>query len=199
MESMAPGQRGLNMLAALSLGGFHGFMPDRRSDRPNAGEHLARQAAARRSPVLQALAADVLIVDDDAQDADVVTSMLRALFGSHIKTRHAKSLPLALAAVSERAPRLIVLDDILPPGDRADGSAAVLRAHGYCGPIVVVSGVYDPTRAAKLRAAGLADFVAKDDLNGVRLAEVMELAADGRRFRRVAAAVGERRKPEFGR
>ena len=103
-------------------------------------------------------------------DARAVGALLRGAFGRDVQVRHATSLLRARNMLLERVPELIILDDILPPRDRAETSIAALREARFAGSIVVVSGGLTRIRTQALRAAGATGVIHKDDLNTTELA-----------------------------
>jgi len=116
---------------------------------------------------------DVLVVDDEAPDADRLRATLRVMFGYDVEVRHAATLGTAVDCVLKSQPQLIFLDDILKPSDRATDTIPFLRRAGYEGPIIVISGQVTKKRHVELLAAGATDVIHKDDLDSVRLGEAL--------------------------
>lgn len=116
---------------------------------------------------------DVLVVEDEALDADRMFATLRVMFGYDVEVRLASTLAAAVDAVLARLPELVFLDDILKPSDDASQTIPFLRRAGFTGPIVVVSGQATRTRRLALMAAGASDVIHKDDVDSVRLTETL--------------------------
>jgi DNA-binding response OmpR family regulator len=112
-----------------------------------------------------------LIVEDSQTDGNTLSALLRSAFGRDVSIRHASSMMRAKNMLLERMPDLVVLDDIMPPKDRADTSIPSLRHAGVVGPIVVVSGEMTRVRRLKLLQAGANEVLHKDDLNVMSLVE----------------------------
>jgi CheY-like chemotaxis protein len=115
--------------------------------------------------------ADILVIDDNMIDARSVSALVRSAFGRETEVRHAGSLMRAKNMLLERMPALIILDDFLPPTDRAESSIGHLRQSNFSGPVIVVSGQMTRLRRLALLQAGATGVVHKDDLNATALAE----------------------------
>ena len=116
---------------------------------------------------------DILIIDDSALDARAMSAIARGVFGRDVPLRHATSLARGINMLLERMPDLILLDDILPPRDRAESSIAQLRKANYTGTIVIISGELTRMRKLALREAGADGMIHKDDLNASSLIEAL--------------------------
>lgn len=139
----------------------------------SGGDFLAKKSAVTKIRKSLPQVSDVLIVEDEASDADRLGATLRVIFGYEIAVRCAATLGSAIDCVLARKPELVFLDDVLKPSDTAVQSIPFLRRAGYAGPIVVVSGQVSRTRRADLLAAGATDVIHKDDVDSVRLAEAL--------------------------
>lgn len=117
---------------------------------------------------------DALIVDDEALDSDRLLATLRVMLGYEVLVRRANSVDRMLFEVTEKQPDLVFLDDILKPSDDATKSLPLLKAANYIGPIVVISGQVTKTRRATLMGLGAFDVIHKDDVDSVRLTEVLQ-------------------------
>jgi CheY-like chemotaxis protein len=144
---------------------MHAVSPDEPVDflRHKSGVHKSRIAAAQ--------IADILIVEDSQIDGKTMSALLRSAFGRDVTIRHATSLIRAKTMLLERMPDLVVLDDIMPPKDRADTSIPYLRQNGVAGLVIVVSGEMTRVRRLKLLHAGANEVLHKDDLNVMSLLE----------------------------
>lgn len=116
---------------------------------------------------------DVLLIEDEAFDADRLAATLRVIFGYDIDVRHASTLTRGIDCVLERLPQIVFLDDVLKPSDTAIQSIPFLRRAGYDGPIVVVSGQVTSKHAFDLKDVGATDVIHKDDVDSVRLGEAL--------------------------
>lgn len=119
---------------------------------------------------------EVLVIEDDAALLDVMSAQLRT---TGLRVRTARSGWTALAAVSDRAPALIILDIDLPDLD-GFGVVAELRNHPACRrvPLLVYTGM-DLTATQRHRLElGPTRFLMKTRLsNGELLAVVERLLA----------------------
>lgn len=142
---------------------------------PTSGaDHLDKKSSLNKSrdgmPKLQ----DVLVVDDESMDIKRLRATLHLMFGYEIEVRDAATLSGAIGEVMKRPPQLIVLDDDLKlSSDRTCESIPYLRRIGYEGPIVVVSGIATRSRRKDLMEAGAAEVLHKDDVDSVRINEVL--------------------------
>jgi response regulator of citrate/malate metabolism len=147
------------------------------------GDFLARKSDATKIRQSLPPVHDVLIVEDEAFDADRLKATLHVMLGYDLTIRRASTLGSALDCVILRKPGIVFLDDYLKPNDNASQTIPFLQRAGYSGPIVVVSGEADRQRRAVLMAAGACDVIHKDDLDSVRVAEALARAfkTDGKR------------------
>lgn len=130
-----------------------------------SGVMLARQSLPKLN--------DIVVVDDEAIDADRMFATLRVMFGYEFTMRRAATANAAIDAVIAIKPDLLFLDDILKPSDDAAQTIPFLRRAGYDGPIIVISGQVTRSRRATLFAAGATDVIHKDDVDSVRLTEAL--------------------------
>lgn len=137
------------------------------------GDFLAKKSDVTKLRQAVPALTDVLVVDDEAPDADRIRATLRVMFGYDVEVRHAATLGSAVDCVLNRKPQLVFLDDILKPSDRATDTIPFLRRAGYEAPIVVISGQVTKKRRLELMNAGATDVIHKDDLDSVRLGEAL--------------------------
>ncbi len=111
---------------------------------------MSRQAA--KPPRL------VLLVEDDPDDARMVFVGLAGMPGLAIC--HVRDGAAALDAMDTMTPSLVLLDQCLPD---MTGVSLVqrLRAGGYVGPVIMVSGAREDRIVASALEAGANDFVGK--------------------------------------
>jgi CheY-like chemotaxis protein len=145
-------------------------------DRAIGSSHLTKRSDLANSRARHELPHDILIVDDEALDAERLTATLRVLYGYQVSIRWACSIGDALDGLAEKQPCLTFLDDILKPSADAFLSIPELRRAGYEGPIIVVSGAVTQSRRTRLIAGGATDVIHKDDVDSVRVAEAVDRA-----------------------
>lgn len=143
-------------------------------ERATAGSgHLAKRADLAHTRAKQGAPQSILIIEDEAIDAERLTATLRVLFGYLAEIRWARSLSDAVVAINEQKPCVTFLDDILKPSGNASQTIPQLRHAGYKGPIIVVSGEVTHTRRSRLLTDGASDVIHKDDVDSVRVAEAL--------------------------
>lgn len=148
----------------------------KRIGRTTGSGHLAKRSNLASARAKHGLPGEILIIDDEALDAERLTATLHVLFGYQVPIRWACSLGDALDSLAENPPSLAFLDDILKPSADAFLSIPELRRAGYHGPIIVVSGAVTQSRRTQLLAGGAADVIHKDDVDSVRVAEAVDRA-----------------------
>lgn len=149
--------------------------------RQGAGsEILARRHAAATSANPREWVRDVLIVEDDAIDADRMRATLHIILGRSITYRHAETLASAVDCVLERVPDMVFLDDYLKPDDNARETIPYIRRAGYEGPILVISGELNRQRQAELIECGADAVLHKDEVDSAVITEALSLLATGR-------------------
>lgn len=144
-----------------------------KSSTGSGGDFLERKSGIMRERGALPKLNDILVVDDEAIDADRMFATLRVMFGYEFTMRRAATAGAAIDAVIAAKPDLLFLDDILKPSDDAAHTIPYLRRAGYAGPIVVISGQVTRTRRVALLAAGATDVIHKDDVDSVRLTEAL--------------------------
>ncbi len=137
------------------------------------GNHLAKKSELVRARTKLGKFRDILIVEDEAHDAERLSATLRVLFGYETQIRWASTLGDAVDRVIELKPCVIFLDDILKPSATASQAIPLLRNAGYDGPIIIVSGQVTHARRSGLLADGASDVIHKDDVDSVRVAEAL--------------------------
>jgi CheY-like chemotaxis protein len=138
--------------------------------------HLAKRNDLASARAKHGRPGEILIIDDEALDAERLTATLHVLFGYQVLIRWACSLGDAIDSLPERQPCIIFLDDILKPAGDALLSIPDLRRAGYAGPVIVVSGAVTQSRRTRLMAVGASDVIHKDDVDSVRVAEAVARA-----------------------
>ena len=133
-----------------------------------------KKAASWRAKQRMSGLKDVVVVDDENIDSDRMQATLRVMFGYEVVVRRAATIGAAIDLVMAKSPDVLFLDDILKPSDDASQTIPFLRRAGYSGPIVVISGQVTRTRRSVLTAAGANEVIHKDDVDSVRLTEVLQ-------------------------
>ena len=140
----------------------------------SGGDFLDKKSGLTKSLKKMPQLTNVLVVDDCSTDIKRLRATLHLMFGYEIDVREANTLSSAIDQVLKHKPQLILLDDNLElSADRACDSIPYLRRVGYEGPIVVVSGVATRRRRMDLMKAGAAEVLHKDDIDSVRINEVL--------------------------
>jgi DNA-binding NarL/FixJ family response regulator len=137
------------------------------------GSHLAKTSQLVAARVKLGPARDVLVIEDETQDAERLAATLRVIFGYELRVHLASSPSEAVDKVVESKPSLVFLDDILKPSANALQTMPLLRGAGYEGPIIVISGEVTHSRRSSLLAGGASDVIHKDDVDSVRVAEAI--------------------------
>lgn len=110
------------------------------------------------APADAALAAQVLVADDDAGTRSLMRAAMRKLgFGVTL----AAGGQAALQAFRQEAPAIVLLDVDMPDMDGYAVCDALRRQAGDLLPIVMVTGMDDPASVEHAYAAGATDFIAK--------------------------------------
>ncbi|MCH9808351.1 MAG: response regulator [Alphaproteobacteria bacterium] len=144
------------------------------SSSTSGGDFLDKKSGLNKSVGDLPKLKDVLIVDDESRDIKRLRATLHLLHGYDLKIRDASTLSAAIDEVMKGHPELVLLDDNLElSNDRANDSIPFLRRVGYEGPIVVISGVATRKRRLDLMAAGAAEVLHKDDVDSVRINEIL--------------------------
>lgn len=139
----------------------------------SGGDFLAKKSNVRLARQGAPNLTDVVVVEDENLDADRMFATLRVMFGYDVKVRRAATIAKAVDLVMAQQPEIIFLDDILKPSDDASQTIPYLRRAGFEGPIVVVSGQVTRQRRSVLLTAGATEIIHKDDVDSVRLTEVI--------------------------
>ena len=127
------------------------------------------------------MAADILIVDDEADIRELIAGILQ---DEGYETRLARNSDAALAALADRRPSLIVLD-IWLQGSKLDGLdlLTVIRERHPELPVVIISGHGNIETAVSAIKRGAYDYIEKP-FNADRLILVVGRALEASRLRR---------------
>jgi DNA-binding NarL/FixJ family response regulator len=116
---------------------------------------------------------NIMVVDDTEQDARHVTVVMRLLLGADITVTSHRYLAKAVAELQKSMPDLLILDDHLPPMDRAETSLKAIQRFGFTGPFIIMTGMLDRQRRIELEKLGPLGLIHKDDLDSFSLSEVL--------------------------
>lgn len=116
----------------------------------------------------------VLIVDDNPDDFELMSSLLRSI-AQRVESERVETAA-QMAAALERGPWDAVLVDWLMPQFDAPAALALLRAIPGAPPCIVVSGIPGESVAVTSIKLGAADFVRKDEMQQLPFALERELA-----------------------
>jgi two-component system nitrogen regulation response regulator NtrX len=135
------------------------------------------------------MAADILIVDDEADIRELIAGILQ---DEGYETRLAHNSDAALAAIADRRPSLIVLD-IWLQGSRHDGLELlnIIKEHHAELPIVIISGHGNIETAVTAIKRGAYDYVEKP-FKADRLLLILGRALENSRLRRENEELRER-------
>jgi CheY-like chemotaxis protein len=144
----------------------------------SANDRVGRDYLTRRSWLIKhagdaVLIADVVIVDDSTLDTERMASSLRLMFGRDVSVRVATTVSGMSALLRDKHPDLLIVDDHLSQGQRAETTLASAGIRGYQGPIFIVTGLLTRQRMVELRKLGAVDVIHKDDLDSTRLREAV--------------------------
>lgn len=104
----------------------------------------------------------ILLVEDDASDANLLRYSLRATEGAAFDITWVKSLSEAQRYLHEHEPDIVLLDLTLPDSSGLETVQAGRLAAGAL-PIIVLTGHNDPEFALQTLAAGAQDYLIKGD------------------------------------
>jgi diguanylate cyclase (GGDEF)-like protein len=118
----------------------------------------------------------ILFVDDDEADAEILRRMLDEIVKGEFTFRHCSDPDSAHLYLSQGHVNLVLVDYRL---NKETGVGAIqgMRACGYEGRIIGITGYGDEYVAAKLIRAGADDYISKKDLSPKKLQELLEDAS----------------------
>jgi DNA-binding NtrC family response regulator len=119
----------------------------------------------------------IVIIDDDPRDLQHMASIADTWDSAGLQIDCFQSLLEAIGHIRRTKPDLVLLDDNLAAGERAEGSLEKMRRAEYAGPVAIISGAATPGRREGLVRAGVISFVDKDELDGPGLKLLLEMAA----------------------
>ena len=122
---------------------------------------------------------NVAIVDDNDQDATHIAALIHLLLGRDVVVKRYKVVATAIFGIQKSMPDLVILDDYIPPLDRAESSVSSIRRFGFAGPFIVISGNLSRGRERDLAKLEPLGMIHKDEINSFTLTEVLvRLAVD---------------------
>jgi diguanylate cyclase (GGDEF)-like protein/PAS domain S-box-containing protein len=133
----------------------------------------------------------VLIVEDSADDADLMSAELRQA-GIEVLAERVENAEEMRAALAKQ-PWDLILSDFRLPRFNARQALELLQKTGVDIPFIAVSGAIGEVTAVELMRAGAHDYVMKDNLTRLPAAVTREIkeAQDRREHRRAAEALRE--------
>jgi CheY-like chemotaxis protein len=115
----------------------------------------------------------IMVIDDDERDSRHVSVVLQMLLGPAVTITTYRYLAKAVAELQKHQPDLVILDDHLPPMDRAETSAKALHRFGFRGPLIIMTGMLDRARRLELEKLNPLGLIHKDDLDSLSISEVL--------------------------
>jgi DNA-binding NarL/FixJ family response regulator len=133
---------------------------------------VRKSELAKRMQLLPPLR-NIMVIDDSEQDARHVEVVLKMLLGPQMVVTSHRYLAKAVAELQRNMPDLVILDDHLPPMDRAETSHKALQRFGFRGPFIIMTGMLDRARRLELDKLGPLGMIHKDDMDSFSLSEVL--------------------------
>jgi diguanylate cyclase (GGDEF)-like protein/PAS domain S-box-containing protein len=134
---------------------------------------------------------DVLLVEDNSQEAEIVRLYLSKRYSLNYSIRHVRTIAQASEAIAERLPDLILLDLHLPDTKGLDGFSA-LSAEARGTPIVILTNCNEERTAASAVRAGAQDYLIKREVNAALLHRAILYAIERQRAERELLKLQER-------
>ncbi|MEM9561396.1 MAG: hybrid sensor histidine kinase/response regulator [Actinomycetota bacterium] len=137
---------------------------------------------------------DVAVLEDDAQDAELLCRTLRQAWTADVRISVFPELVQLERALCRSRPDVVFCDLGLPDADGIEVVERVVSSAGQA-PVVVLTGNDDPTIPVLALRSGAQDYLVKDSLMAESLARALRYAlarsfADGQ-IRRIAAELQE--------
>ncbi len=120
------------------------------------------------------------MIDDDAEDIDIVRGMLERIPVWTVDLQSCLEARTAPAASMQRKPDLILLDYSIGETSGLEILPA-LRAAGYKGPVILLSGMGRQEFASMVNA-GITDLLSKNELSSLTLYHAITLALEKRQI-----------------
>jgi CheY-like chemotaxis protein len=139
------------------------------SSSARAAEHLALSSFLRKRVQSECLSPAVLVVDNSSIDACLILVPLRRLLGVDATIVIVESIAAMKGALEQRTFDVIVLDDHMDGGARAETTLPLIRAHQSTVPVILVAHLLTRLRKSQLNQMGCVGVFEKEDLNSVVL------------------------------
>ena len=135
---------------------------------------------------------DVLLVEDNAQEAEIVRLYLAKRYSRPYTIRHVKTVARALDELSIGSlPSVILLDLHLPDAKGLDGFERIARlAPGV--PVIILTNFNEEKTAAQAVRAGAQDYLVKREVNAALLHRAILYAIERQRSERALIKAKER-------
>lgn len=124
----------------------------------------------------------VLLVEDSAADAELITRSLEFASGRRWPIEHVPTLTRARERLAEARYGTVLVDYRLPDGSAQDLVAEMKQLGDYA-PVIVITGLRDEALARAMLGLGAEDYVSKDDLDGQVLLRAITYACARHRMR----------------
>lgn len=105
----------------------------------------------------------IVVIDDDAGDAELLRRSLAQMPGFHFDFRYCGNTQVGRAVLRDRPASVVFLDHRLGAEDGLEALREI-RLSGFLGPIIAVTGQGDENVVADLMRSGADDYIAKADL-----------------------------------
>jgi diguanylate cyclase (GGDEF)-like protein/PAS domain S-box-containing protein len=137
-------------------------------------------------------AIDVLLVEDNPQEAEIVRLYLAKRFAHNYQIRHVRSIAAALAELSTGPrPSVILLDLHLPDTKGLDGFRHVSGLAGGA-PVIILTNCNEEKTAAMAVRNGAQDYLIKREVNAALLHRAILYAIERQRAEQALVKVKER-------
>jgi diguanylate cyclase (GGDEF)-like protein/PAS domain S-box-containing protein len=135
---------------------------------------------------------DVLLVEDNPQEAEIVRLYLAKRYARPYKIRHARSIASGLNELASGAsPDVILLDLHLPDAEGLDGYTR-LAAAAKTVPVIILTNCNEESIAASAVRAGAQDYLIKREVNAALLHRAILYAMERQRSEQALRKVKER-------
>jgi diguanylate cyclase (GGDEF)-like protein/PAS domain S-box-containing protein len=122
----------------------------------------------------------VLLVEDNPQEAEIVRLYLAKRYSHDYRVRHARSVGAALHEIAEEPPHVILLDLHLPDTRGLEGFEAIAAA-APDSPVVILTNFNEEETATRAVRAGAQDYLIKREVNSALLHRAILYAIERRR------------------
>jgi signal transduction histidine kinase len=144
---------------------------------------------------------NILIIDDDEDDYLIVRSLLEEISKQPVKLDWASSYSMGEKLLSENRHSVCLLDYKLGARNGIE-LLKISNQIGFTGPIILLTGVYQPEIDTQALEAGAVDYLVKENLTSQQLARSIRYALGRRemeleRVERLRAEAENRSKSEF--